>query len=162
MRIDIVCGNGGCFVNVEAKNLYTFNRNIQDPPPNGHLRILNQAEEFVEAATRSTDVPKPPQICLIFNSEPQEQINKGQLDSGLLDFVQSIVRMDDTNNQCELHLSNTHQSEILQLQTLPCPDNNKYSKLKLSRIIITYYNNTMFLFHKTFRNTKMFTINPEG
>lgn len=131
MRIDIVCENGTCSVNVEAKNLHTLTNSLTSPDrgSNGHQRILNQAEEFVEAATSNPEVHKPPQMCLIIDNELQERDNTGGqgsgskagggggMDDSLLDFVNSIVRCQDqttaTNQdrQWEFHLNNTNQSE---------------------------------------------------
>lgn len=116
MRVDIVCENGACSVNVEAKNLHTLSQmSGEGGGGGGHQRILNQAEDFVEAATSNSEAPKPPQMCLIFDNDI-DQGNKagGMMDDSLLDFVNSIVRMDQTDRQWEFHLNNTNQSEILQ------------------------------------------------
>lgn len=105
MRVDIVCENGACSVNVEAKNLQMLTNSLNDA---GH-RILNQAQEFVEAATSNPEVPKPPQMCLIFDNELDQGQTKPGMDDSLLEFVNSIV--DQSDRQFELHLNNASQSE---------------------------------------------------
>lgn len=99
MRVDIMCENGACSVNVEAKNLHTLSNSLNEAANSGHQRILNQAEEFVEAATSNPEVPKPPQMCLIFDNDLDQGQSKGGMDDSLLDFVNSIVRMDQTDRQ---------------------------------------------------------------
>lgn len=113
MRVDIMCENGACSVNVEAKNLHTLSNSLNEAANSGHQRILNQAEEFVEAATSNPEVPKPPQMCLIFDNDLDQGQSKGGMDDSLLDFVNSIVRMDQTDRQWEFHLKDTHQSEAI-------------------------------------------------
>lgn len=108
MRVDIVCENGACSVNVEAKNLHTLSNSLNEAASIGHKRILNQAEEFVEAATMTSEVPKPPQVCLIFDNELDTGNAKVMDDNCLMDFVNSIVRMDQT----EFHLNNASQSVV--------------------------------------------------
>lgn len=127
MRIDIVCENGACSVNVEAKNLHTLTNSLaaDGGPGGGHQRILNQAEEFVEAATSNPEAHKPPQMCLIFDNELQDnttgggggvdggQGSKTAMDDNILDFVNSIVRChDQSDRQWEFHLNNANQSEV--------------------------------------------------
>lgn len=113
MRVDIVCENGACSVNVEAKNLHTLTNTLNEAGNSGHQRILNQAEEFVEAATSNPDM-KPPQMCLIFDNELDQGQSKVGVDDSLLEFVNSIMRMDQTDRQWEFHLNNTNPSEVIQ------------------------------------------------
>lgn len=108
MRVDIVCENGACSVNVEAKNLQTLNNSLNNM---GRQRILNQAEEFVEAATANPEVAKPPQVCLIFDNE-LDSSGTSKVDDGLMDFVNSIVRSDQNERQWEFQLNNTGQEEV--------------------------------------------------
>lgn len=107
MRVYIVCENGACSVNVEAKNLHTLCNSLNASL--GHQRIFNQAEEFVEAATSNPEVPKPPQVCLIFDNELDPTgTGKGGMDESLIEFVNSIVKMDQT----ELFFNNTNTAEV--------------------------------------------------
>lgn len=110
MRVDIICENGACTVNVEAKNLQTLNNSLIESHNIGRQRILNQAEEFVEAATANPEVPKPPQVCLIFDNELDTGNSKG-VDDSLMDFVNSIVKMDSNDRQWEFHLNNNGQED---------------------------------------------------
>lgn len=96
MRINILCDNGACSVNVEAKNLHTLCNSLNAQI--GTQRILNQAEEFVEAATSNPEVPKPPQVCLIFDNESDTGPKNVADDSLMQDFVNSIVRMEFQSN----------------------------------------------------------------
>lgn len=68
LKIDIVCDNGTTWIKVIARNSKTINDVVQGRAEYGAKSILDQAEEFVNAADENHCFFKPPRVVFKFAS----------------------------------------------------------------------------------------------
>lgn len=83
MRIDAICDYGATWIKVIARNARSIADAVHGRASYGTKSILDQAEEYVEAAQDHLHIFKPPQIYFIFNSAIDQELIDSLEEAGI-------------------------------------------------------------------------------